>query len=556
MRFMTHRPGVAWVIVAAFAVACQPSGPAASGAAGSPGATANKSTDQVGGPDSASAAKAKTSGFTGAKDSEFDRFLPPDVRGPIIDGLRRVPFDEKGLDAAPSVRFVSAETAFFSFKDRGRRVYVKNRGHLFEQERFDYWVLHQTMEEPGFSNTTRFIIVVDKSVVPRRAFFLQLKDGVVAPNELPSPRGFTTRCFSCHPNGARIVRPQVSDKLPPLTAADKALLKKWNAIIAAYRVTDTWVPEPRRSLTDEQVAALPPSAKPPSDYEVPVREVGEMANAPLVMAGCVGCHRRDSGVRGPLVMQNAESILMMLHYPVDPYHMPKVVEGTDYVHPFDELGSAALTPFEQDCLVQWLSQEQDGGGLRLDGVCRDPKRPSGPPKPPPPPPASARAELVLDASKSQLQVQAATIFAPIKVRNLGISGALTCKAKGAKPSGCGGDLMIDVSVADTGIELRDVHLHRYLKTRQFPFAVLQLSGVGWDKLDGDAPIRVDLEVAGHPAPYDVRVRCERLKGSIKCQLGEVEVRLSRHKLKPYEYLGAIVEDVVKVSGQLVFRDGA
>ena len=110
--------------------------------------------------------------------------------------------------------------------------------------------------------------------------------------------------------------------------------------------------------------------------------------------------------------------------------------------------------------------------------------------------------------------------------------------------------MADVSLATTGIELRDLHLKDYLKTRQFPFVFVQFKDVGWRKLGAGGPIQAEVEVAGHPASYDVGVRCKPITGGFDCALEEVELRLSRHGLRPYGYLGAIVDDGVKIKGRL------
>ncbi len=163
------------------------------------------------------------------------------------------------------------------------------------------------------------------------------------------------------------------------------------------------------------------------------------------------------------------------------------------------------------------------------------------------------ASLWLDSDLSSLQVHASTLFAGIPVDNLGLSGALKCASVKPTPSGCTGEFMADLSVATTGIKLRDAHLRRYLRTQQLPFVVVQLGKVDWKQVTGRAPIQADVEVAGRNAPYDVHVKCEPIEGGLDCALSELEIKLSRHGLQPYGYLGAVVDDAVKIKGTLALR---
>ena len=62
-----------------------------------------------------------------------------------------------------------------------------------------------------------------------------------------------------------------------------------------------------------------------------------------------------------------------------------------------------------------------------------------------------------------------------------------------------------------------------------------------------------MEVAGRTASYDVRVKCRPIEAGFDCVLDEFEIRLSRHGLQPYGYLGALIDDAVKVKGRLTLR---
>ena len=429
---------------------------------------------------------------------------------------------------------------------------MRNKARLVRHDRFDYWILHQTTEEDRFTDTSRFMIVVDKSVTPRMSYYLQFEEDEVGPGVLPRPKGFTTSCFACHPGGPRIVRPQVSTRVASMSDRDRGLVKEWNEIIAGYREVATHVPIPRPSINVQQLPEVDAPMKPPPGYEVPLRELDPVSNAPVTMKACVACHSHGSGVRAPVYAQNAETILTMVHYPIDPDHRPQPIAGTEFMHPFDELKSAALTPFEQDCLVRWLTSLQQPDAAPTAGDCEDPAR-AAPPRLAPPPPSNPGASLLLDAAHSSLQIRARALFADITVENLGLSGGLKCRSVAPKPGGCGGQLMADLGAATTGIALRDAHLRTYLKIRQLPYVVVQLSDVGWAQVAAGTPLKAEVEVAGRSAPYDVKVRCDAVPEGLRCDLAPFDLRLSRHGLQPYGYLGAVVDDAVRISGRLTLR---
>ena len=371
---------------------------------------------------------------------------------------------------------------------------------------------------------------------------------------LPRPKGFTTSCFACHPGGPRIIRPQVSNRVRRLAKSETEMVNEWNTIIAAYREVDTYLLIARPSIDVEQMPDVDAPMKPPPGYEVPLRELDPVSNAPLAMKACVGCHRTGSGVRAPVYAQNAESILTMVHYPIDPDHRSQPVPGTEFQHPFDELRSAALTQFEQNCLLQWLTHLQQPGAQPGNSECADPAR--DPPAIPQAVPVKRDASLLLDAAQSSLQIEARTLFANFPVTNLGLSGDLSCRTTAPAPSACSGQLMADLAGASTGIALRDAHLRAYLKTRQLPFVVVQLDTVAWSQVSKGTAVKAEVEVAGRAAPYDVQVRCKPIQDGLQCELAPFEVKLSRHGLEPYGYLGAIVEDGVQVKGTLTLRTGA
>ena len=142
-----------------------------------------------------------------------------------------------------------------------------------------------------------------------------------------------------------------------------------------------------------------------------------------------------------------------------------------------------------------------------------------------------------------------------ETKTTAISGTVSPEA--APPGALGGELRVDLSSLDTGIELRNTHLReKYLEVaRGAEFAVAVLSAVRLDKADlptfrGQTPFTGTLllhgtrrPVAGqadiHPDGNDVRV------------VASFPVRLDAYGIEPPRYLGVGVKNEVQVKVTLV-----
>ncbi len=158
----------------------------------------------------------------------------------------------------------------------------------------DVWIMKQNQSGRHLAPDLwdKLAIVVDKTKRPHTATFYQL-----ANMQSFEPVPYKVRCFICHSNGPRVIRPNMQSKEFPIKFADYIQTFKWNLKIKSYG----------RVITKSY------SEKDPIKFE------GAKANEPLKVGLCILCHK-DSGLgaRGTLTRQN----LLPIDFLTKSGHMP------------------------------------------------------------------------------------------------------------------------------------------------------------------------------------------------------------------------------------------
>src|SRR5262245_39911744 len=97
-----------------------------------------------------------------------------------------------------------------SVTETGAPVY--NRVRLLPGWSKDVWLMNQSHEglghqgqSPEYAKWDRLKIVVDKTTTPYKAEFYQLEQGALIAEGKPVP--LKARCYACHANGPRAIRP-------------------------------------------------------------------------------------------------------------------------------------------------------------------------------------------------------------------------------------------------------------------------------------------------------------------------------------------------------------
>lgn len=199
-----------------------------------------------------------------------------------------------------SVVFASLE----SKTEEGQPVF--NRVKLISGWQQDVWLMQQSHQGVNVHGAKwdHLAIVVDKTKLPYEASFYQLTPGEWHPadgalNTVP----FKTRCYACHPNGPRAIRPDLTSQ--QLSFEDRLRIQVMNLRIKTYGFT--------RSVSGVDV-----------DDGVPFRSNYSVLQRPLKLKSCTKCHK-EGGLRGELTMEHLETARFL----IDNHFMPPLPFGID-----------------------------------------------------------------------------------------------------------------------------------------------------------------------------------------------------------------------------------
>ena len=184
---------------------------------------------------------------------------------------------------------------------------VFNKIRWIQQQDRDIWMMNQSHfgPHPNEDKWERLAIVVDKTKSPYVASFYQIKSGPLEwSDDLIKQRvHYRARCFICHNNGPRAIRPLPESSEAPLSLADRAKMVWWNLRIKTYgRIV-------YNKVHDEEAGAL----------QTPFRYDSSRDNDVLKVKTCQMCHSEEGFfARGFLLRQQNGTITHM----VSSGHMP------------------------------------------------------------------------------------------------------------------------------------------------------------------------------------------------------------------------------------------
>jgi hypothetical protein len=202
------------------------------------------------------------------------------------------------LTSGTPVVFQSLE----SVTETGAPVY--NRVRLLPGWNRDIWLMQQSHHglDAEFGKWDRLAIVVDKTTRPYRADFYQLAPGELAYEDAPVP--LKARCFACHANGPRAVRPDFDSPNAGLNLASVLRTAVWNLRIRGYGRVES---RPGHTFQDG----------------VPFKSTLSILSRPLELGTCSHCHAPD-GDRGELKLEHLGTALFMIErgfMPPAPYRI-------------------------------------------------------------------------------------------------------------------------------------------------------------------------------------------------------------------------------------------
>ncbi|MGZ3769003.1 MAG: hypothetical protein ACXVCP_06905 [Bdellovibrio sp.] len=190
----------------------------------------------------------------------------------------------------------SHEIVFESMESKSlNNAAVYNKIKWFNFANKDVWMMNQSHDGLSAQKWDRLAIVIDKTQTPKLAKFYQLEPGALEWSEGLKEVPLRVSCFMCHPNGPRVIRPNLDSSTAPLPWQDRIKLSLWNLKIKSYGRLKTSAP------SYENLKA------------VPFRWPDHYANEPLTVKTCTKCHK-ESGLfaRGTLLRQNILTVKFMV----------------------------------------------------------------------------------------------------------------------------------------------------------------------------------------------------------------------------------------------------
>lgn len=173
---------------------------------------------------------------------------------------------------------------------------VFNEIAWFEYQDKDVWMMNQSHFglNPEPDKKDRIVIVIDKTKIPKTAYFMQIKPGPLVWSEDLYQQKVKNKvsCFICHANGLRTIR--LDPNAQVLRALDWAKVNYLNQKMNSYGL----VIEDERHKTED------------AHLNVQFRSRAAFDNEVLRVKSCTVCH--DGKIRGELTRQNAFSIEFLM----------------------------------------------------------------------------------------------------------------------------------------------------------------------------------------------------------------------------------------------------
>lgn len=144
----------------------------------------------------------------------------------------------------------------------------------------------------------RLAIVVDKTQKPYQAKYYQFKGGDLKLASANEQSPFRARCFACHANGPRAIRPNNQSERVPLRLKDKVKIFWWNLRIKSYG----------------QVIGLSGQKE---VGEVKFKSSSVVLNKSLNLKSCIACHGSGK-IRAGLTLEHLDTMKFLVSHNIMP----------------------------------------------------------------------------------------------------------------------------------------------------------------------------------------------------------------------------------------------
>jgi hypothetical protein len=367
---------------------------------------------------------------------------------------------------------------------------VTNKVIFRKFKKYDVWLMQQDHGVPRKALSTVGIFMDMTPRIPK-AYYFELA-GVLEQPQGPRFNHLSAQCFACHASGPRYLRPGIYAGKGKLGGDAWNTIKHLNAKILRYGIVDTFIPPDESNMPASRVAFH-----------------GAEAWKPLSGAGrkvCQDCHSAETGIRAPLLKQHSATAKYLEHHGANQlgYTVAAVFKVTSAMPPADPESSQSV-----------LSAPLAAGQVGPDQV-----------------------------EVSPLVVRISTSFGEFEMSNIPTTGSAACGA-----GHCEAKLTLDFRHAQTGVALRDQHLHsRILNKPEAQSAVILVKCLD-HKLEQITPAQcsarihwMNKEAESKVTAKIQRVDGERVDGGFVISSLAAASTLRSFGLEPPRFLAVAVAD--------------
>jgi hypothetical protein len=393
------------------------------------------------------------------------------------------------------VLFVSAESS------ASIEAVVTNKVIFRKFKKYDVWLMQQDHGVPRKALSTVGIFMDMTPRIPK-AYYFELA-GVLEQPQGPRFSHLSAQCFACHASGPRYLRPGIYAGKGKLGGDAWITIKHLNATILQYGIVDTFIP--------------------PNESNMPAGRVafhGAEAWKPLAGAGrkvCQDCHSAVTGIRAPLLQQHIATAKYLEHHGTNQFGY--TVASTAGRKAKSQHASGAVTS---------AMPPSESASLFGDSAL----------------PSVTKQMSSNEPVESPLVVRMSTSFGDFELNRIHTSGSAACGS-----GYCEAKLTLDFRHAQTGIALRDSHLHsRILNKPEAQSATILVNCLD-HKLEQITPAQCSAKIhwLGKEAESKVtakiqRVDGERLHGGFAISSLAAASTLREFGLEPPRFMAVAVAD--------------
>ncbi|MEZ4742933.1 MAG: hypothetical protein R3B45_10880 [Bdellovibrionota bacterium] len=171
---------------------------------------------------------------------------------------------------------------------------VFNRIKFFPGWKQDIWIMQQSHNglNSRVSDWDKLAIIVNKEKSSYIANFYQLKPGALSVNVEWQPVPFKVRCYACHANGPRAIRPNLNSKQKP-SIRERIQIGILNLRIKSY-------------------GNMSSNSGKKFEQGAPFKSSHKSLNRPLKLKSCKLCHSKN-GLRNKLTLEHLSTVRFLIN---------------------------------------------------------------------------------------------------------------------------------------------------------------------------------------------------------------------------------------------------